>query len=220
MRAWFRWHRWCSAAVSVQMLIWLVTGLFFAYVPEDLARATRYRVVDPPLSLPPLAEHCDLLTTHDRHTRHLTLSNIAGATVAHVMTLDGVSHFIDLSRCRHFVATQEVIAEQARSSYSGTADIVAMVSADLSDFQPTKHGNVWVVRMNDDDATDVIIDAQSAEVIMHRTRWSSLSDWMFRLHFMDYSGTRGFNHPLIWAAALFALLLSLSGIVLLVRRYH
>ncbi|MCA1766769.1 MAG: hypothetical protein LC639_00795, partial [Idiomarina sp.] len=57
----------------------------------------------------------------------------------------------------------------------------------------------------------------SGEVIDHRNSSWWLSDWMFRLHFMDYSGERDFNSLLNIVAATVALWFSLSGLILLGR---
>ena len=76
----------------------------------------------------------------------------------------------------------------------------------------------WRVDFGDADATTVYVDARLGRVTARRSTTWRVYDLFWRLHVMDYDDGADFNHPLIIAASSVALLVALSGLVLLVSR--
>ena len=69
----------------------------------------------------------------------------------------------------------------------------------------------------DDLNTRVYVDENSGTVIDHRNTPWVISDWAFRLHFIDYTGGRNFNNLVIITAAVVTLWFALSGLILLIK---
>ncbi|MEC7471146.1 MAG: 2Fe-2S iron-sulfur cluster-binding protein, partial [Pseudomonadota bacterium] len=66
--------------------------------------------------------------------------------------------------------------------------------------------------------TEVYLHADTGKVIAHSNDHSRLKHLMLTLHFMDYTNTGGFNHPIIVVFGMATLMLAGSGLVLAYRR--
>ena len=62
------------------------------------------------------------------------------------------------------------------------------------------------------------LHADTGKVIAHSNDHSRLKHLMLTLHFMDYTNTGGFNHPLIVVFGMATLILAGSGLMLAYRR--
>lgn len=76
---------------------------------------------------------------------------------------------------------------------------------------------MWQVQAQDDNNTSIYLDAVTGQVLRHANDDFRLKDLMFKLHFMDYGNTGGFNHWLIICFAIATLLLSITGVTWLVQ---
>ena len=111
----------------------------------------------------------------------------------------------------------------ARTLYQGPASTPA-TAMKLQAGAPSQWGIVrefrssspaWQVRFQDDLQQRVYVSVATGEYLGARNdRWV-LYDFFWRLHVMDYSEGEDFNHPLIRVASALALLLSLTGLVML-----
>ena len=133
------------------------------------------------------------------------------------MTLAEQRLFIDANTGQPWETDTTLATELALSSYDGPGQLKRVSAVSGSDEVKGWQGAGFRVDMADDLNTRIYVDAASARVVEHRNTPWAIADWAFRLHFMDYSGGRSFNHLLIWTAGLLALWFSLSGLLLLGR---
>ncbi|RUO65753.1 PepSY-associated TM region [Pseudidiomarina planktonica] len=212
-----RWlHRWTSLVLVLQVIIWCVSGFYFSWQGHQSLAAHDYfqpvstsAISQPlqPLSQAQLKNHADLLRVSARE--------VAGQPQWVLQQPDG-----DLYLQANGEPWQTSI-EQARAvaeaSYTGSAAVVGVDYLPAPEELIGQQSAVYRVQFADELETRAYVDATSGELLAHRNSSWWLSDWMFRLHFMDYTGERDFNNLLMTAAALLAFWFALSGFILLVR---
>ncbi|AZG34033.1 PepSY domain-containing protein [Shewanella psychromarinicola] len=216
-------HKWASVIVGIQLLLWLISGLYFNLMDHNKAQGLSYRsdahavvavethrLVEPKmvlgafkpsvsLSLITLLDKPYYLLTHEKglykHLRHdYTLVN----------AYQGKPVLIDV----------EFAQRLARESYSGEAQISStnLLIPPLDDF-PKQQNDTWQINFADDIATSVYIEAQSGRLVGHSDEHKRLAEVFFMLHFMDYFNEGGFNTIPIKIFAFITLWLTFSGFI-------
>lgn len=217
MRFMRKLHRWLSLIIFIQVLIWLVSGMYFSWLGHQKLGAHDYfqPVAESPIGSVFYPETA--LTERFENIESLEIRSVAGTAQYVVTTTDGKKHYVNALTGEEWTTSAPLAAELARKSYNGPGRLKQVQAVTGSDEIISWHKAGFKVSFSDELATRVYIDAASGKVVDHRnSRWW-LSDWMFRLHFMDYSGERDFNSLLNIVAATVALWFSLSGFILLCR---
>jgi uncharacterized iron-regulated membrane protein len=78
---------------------------------------------------------------------------------------------------------------------------------------------VWQVTFNDPEGLRVYVSPTTGKVVARRNNTWRVYDFLWSLHIMDYREHEDFNHPLLIAFAAGLLVLTLTGVVLLYRRF-
>ncbi|RUO64708.1 hypothetical protein CWI78_12470 [Idiomarina ramblicola] len=217
MRFMRKLHRWLSLIICIQVLIWLVSGLYFSWVGHQSLAAHDYFQPVPKKAIGSVFYPENALTERFDSIESLEIRSVAGTAQYVVTTTDTNKHYVNALTGEDWKTSVPMAAALARQSYNGPGVVEEVRAVTGSDEIVGWHKAGFKVTFSDDIATRAYIDAASGEVVDHRnSRWW-LSDWMFRLHFMDYSGERDFNSLLNIVAATAALWFSLSGLILLSR---
>lgn len=211
-------HRWTGLIIVLQIVLWTISGLYFALVDHHGMKGHQYHTM-------PQVRNLDINTarnlnpswwsdfTEIRAIRHEIVSGIPRIEVQH---RDGIS-YLNGRTGSTWETSAELAQEIALSTYSGPGTPMRVTpistSKELHDWQ----GEGYQVDFNDDLNTRVYVDSRSGTVIDHRNTPWVVADWMFRLHFIDYTGGRNFNNLVIVAAGIVTLWFALSGTILLVR---
>ena len=219
------WHKWLALLVSIQLLVWLITGFYFNSLMNSADNITTrqpvqhegylpgrelypLKAIDAP---PPLAvsviwvlgapyyqfEYNQPLHTYFPHHRRL-FDAITGTS---------------------WQISAEQVATIARQSYAGSAlaSNPVLLEPPIDDL-PRQQNPLWQVRFADEFNTAVYLDALTGHVIRHTNDRQRFDELMYTLHFIDYTRTGFFNHPLIIIFAIATSLLALSGGYLLISR--
>jgi hypothetical protein len=108
----------------------------------------------------------------------------------------------------------------AAADYAGTG---AVQSATLLTAEPPIEYRgplpVWQVQFNDPEGLRMYVSPTTGKVVARRTNTWRVYDFLWSLHIMDYREHEDFNHPLLMAFAAGLLVLTLTGVVLLYRRF-
>lgn len=219
------WHKWLALVVSIQLLVWLLTGLYFNSLMNSAANVPTRQPVQhegylpgrelyPPQAIdapPPVA---------------VSIIWVLGAPY-YQFEYNQPSHAYFIRQRRIFDATTgapwQISAEQvaaiAGQAYAGSAPAgePVLLKPPIDDL-PRQQNPLWQVRFADEFNTAVYLDALTGHVIRHTNDRQRFDDLMFTLHFMDYTGTGFFNHPLIVIFAIATSLLAFSGGYLLISR--
>jgi hypothetical protein len=225
---WFRWHRWLGWLVALQVLAWVIGGALFAWLPFKAWVKGDEAVHKPALVLPAdwaqrlaanvaegaavLAEvnSVQALATASGPALRLRGKDAAGAAAERWLAATGgalpVPGAADIERFAraHYRGSGSLIDVQAVTAVPTRLALVreAVVPAG---------GSLWRVRFDDTLGTRLYFGAGAGELVAVRNEAWVLYDFFWRLHVMDYGEGEDFNHPLIRAAVLAALLLVLTG---------
>lgn len=219
------WHKWLALLVSIQLLVWLITGFYFNSLMNSADNITTrqpvqhegylpgrelypLKAIDAP---PPLAvsviwvlgapyyqfEYNQPLHTYFPHHRRL-FDAITGTS---------------------WQISAEQVATIAHQAYAGSARAgePVLLKPPIDDL-PRQQNPLWQVRFADEFNTAVYLDALTGHVIRHTNDRQRFDELMYTLNFIDYTRTGFFNHPLIIIFAIATSLLALSGGYLLISR--
>ena len=217
-------HRWLSLVVLLQLLVWSVSGLFFAVMSKESVMGTpvagaHVRTLDPTGLLPAsdLAERARAAGAGD--SRKIELRGAESAPQAIVTGSEGRVRLDARTGAVLPVERDEAITiarrDQPRSPAVKAAD---KVERDPSIEYRDKPLPAWRVLLDDGRETAVWVDARTGDVTARRNGTWRIYDFLWSLHTMAYRDREDFRHPLLVAAAAFAVLTAVSGTVLWIVR--
>lgn len=211
-------HRWIGLILLIQLVLWTVSGLYFSLVDHHGMSGHQY-------FNQPQSE--SLASSQLTNLSPTWWSDLNGVTKVRAYSIEGTSRvevhhaggvrYLD-GRDGSVWETDESLARKiAKASYSGPGSLARVTPVTSSRELPDWSGDGFRVDFNDDLNTRVYVDRPSGAVIDHRNTPWVVSDWMFRLHFIDYTGGRNFNNLVIIVAAVLALWFAISGLILLTK---
>lgn len=219
-RRWaMRVHRWIALLVGVQILLWIAGGVVMSAIPIEVVRG-EHRLAGAPApsydaaALLPLAD-----AARDARFERLAAARLGlllGEPVWRLEASDGRRAMVD---ARSAVLRSPL--DEATALAVARADVRMEgieARAERIETAPVEYGGplpAWRVEFDDIDSTTLYIDALHGRVSARRSTTWRFYDLFWRLHVMDYDDGADFNHPLIITAACVALLVALSGVVLL-----
>jgi uncharacterized iron-regulated membrane protein len=216
-----RLHKWIALVVGVQILVWVAGGLLMTALPIERVRG-EHKVAE---HAAPQLDPSQVISL-PAATRAAGLSRVEGARLGVMLgepvwrvaapggawTIDAVTGEV-LSPL-----SNELAARVAEHDYAGSGELRAVRLLTDPPAEYGRPGPVWQARFDDRDRTTLYIDPGSGEVRARRSATWRVFDLAWRLHVMDYDDGVDFNHPLVVTAAGAALIVVMSGLVLLVLR--
>jgi uncharacterized iron-regulated membrane protein len=217
----FRWHRWLGYVVGAQLLLWVCGGMVFAWLPFKSWVKAEDRVGRPQATLP--ADWAQRLSTADIGSAPILAVSSVVTSGGPAFRLRGASGERWLAADGKELAPPDAAAIErfARSLYRGSG---AYVGAEKIDRVEPRLGIVrevgpgralWRARFDDPLATRLYFDARSGEFLLARTEAWVWYDLFWRLHVMDYDQGEDVNNALLRGAALLALAMVATGLILL-----
>lgn len=220
---WFSVHKWVGLIVGLQVLAWVVSGLYMTWFPiADVRGEHNIREAKPR----DLRTATDLIAP-DRAiaaagaaVSRLELADIAGRWMWRIDSVGKPRMLIDAESGKILSPLDESTAREiARADFAGKGTIVA---ARLIEKDPPieyrRSLPVWQVTFDDADETILYIEPLTGKVAARRSNLWRTYDFLWSLHIMDYTAREDFNHwPIVLMAAL-GLVLTATGIGLLVIR--
>ena len=226
-------HKWVSVIVGIQLMIWVGTGLYFNLVDAELTNGNikRQKVEHRPSKeqlarqLPKLMPIAELSIKQPQQIR---LIWIAEVPYYQVTTLQGAHDYqkrqvtlLHAITGKPFDINGVLVGKIALQSFNGKAEITSidLLEPPITEL-PKQENNTWQVTLGDALNTSIYIDSLTGKVIAHINDDRRFRDLMFKLHFMDYGNTGGFNHWLIVLFAIMTLALSFTGVIWLIQLYR
>lgn len=206
--------------MGAQVLLWTISGVAFAWLdagPIDGDGLVARPVPRPLAAGEPIADPATVLARYaGQPIRAFGLERVDGTWVYRIEREQGV----ELRRAADaapFRIDGPVARRLALAHYRGAGSLVGL----RLDVRPTPEvpeaGATWRADFDDASNTRLYFAADDGAFIAARTDAWRLQDVFWRLHTMDYSGRRDFNHPLIVFAAAAALWVAMTGAWLLWR---
>lgn len=227
-----RLHRTLATILFLQVLIWAVTGFYFSWQGREALSATQYHQ---PIMAEPLAAQAlefpldrtarlgEVYQVELRMVDGIPQFKVATGNVADGNAAEGIAHqdfnyvWFDALTGRPWFTSTVTAQRLAVNSYSGPGMFGGLEQINRSSELVNWRGRGFRAQFADGLNTRVYIDEASGEVLGHRNDPWVIADWMYRLHFMDYSGARNFNNLLISTLGLLCLWFVVSGVLLIVR---
>lgn len=216
-------HLWLSLVVGLQVLAWMVSGLFMVSQPIERVRSEHR-----------LAEHAHAdLASHGSVVAPDQIMASMGAPVAR-LSLELVGErllyaveasteemaLFDARTGDRVSPIDEAFARQiAEASIAG--DEVATRMTLIERDAPIEYRGAlpaWRVDFEDAENLSVYIDANTGRVAARRSDTWRVFDIMWALHIMDYRERENFHHPLLIVVTALALVMTIFGLILLAIR--
>ena len=228
-------HRWLGLIVSLQLLAWSIGGFTFSILALDNVRGER-DIASPPFE--PLSPSALQALPEQISSAILALPDGA-PDASHIALVDrGVGPAweirgydekpdgtfeekliarLDPGTGRNLPILSRSQAELiAQRDFTGSPSVssTTLIESD----RPVEYRKgplpVYRVELDHAKAPHLYIDARTGEVVSRRNRVWRIFDFFWMLHTMDYQGRDNFNHLLLTAFSILAILTSASGLTL------
>jgi hypothetical protein len=218
-------HRWLSLVVFAQLMIWIVTGLYFNLMDHRKASGNQYRTqlvhniaqfngnklypITQVVNHYPKAIRIELV---ERLNKPFYLVTVGQGLYQHFpreqRLIDGYSG--------ESITLTQALAEQIalRSVKPDALTIIAssqLTPAPLAEL-PKHQNSAWQINLDNSEQTSIYVDSQSGAILGHVDNDKRLADLMFTLHFMDYRNLGHFNHWWLQLLALLTFIFALTGV--------
>ncbi len=220
---WFTVHKWVGLVVGLQILAWMVSGLYMTWFPiaqvrseqniREIAARDLHTTVD-------LATATQALAALSIPISRLELVDVAGRWMWRIDSQGKPHALMDAESGRVVSPLDETAARDiAAADFAGDGKVVS--AALIEENAPIEYRGampVWQIVFDDPDATHLYVAPLTGKVAARRSGLWRTYDFLWSLHIMDYSQRENFNHWPIVLMALLGLVLTVSGIGLLVIR--
>lgn len=217
-------HKWLSLIVTIQLSIWLGSGLFFNLMDHSKARGNEYQIKVPQLVTidhERLLEPNYILEQQVKSVNSIKLIELVGQPYYLLNHHRGLykhlynEHTLLNAYTGEIKIIENTVAQDiAISTYGGVGNISSSIkiSSPIDDF-PKERNVVWRVNFDDELKTSIYIDASSGRLVGHSNDDKRFADFFFMLHFMDYGTLGSFNNWQIIFFALLTLLFCITGFI-------
>ena len=216
-------HKWLGLIIGLQLVLWAVSGVMFAWLDKERVDAVGIvRAAEPPALLPALVKAEPTTWLNDYPPEDLydvRAVSLADRWVWRVELRNRVElrAIEDGTRVK---VDEGWLRRLALSRYAGGGRLVAATLQTQPDIASRATGPVWQAQFDDAQRTALYFAADDGHFVAARTAAWRLYDVFWMLHTMDYWGRDNFNNPLIVAIGMAALWLSISGVLLLTRSFR
>jgi hypothetical protein len=219
-------HKWLGLIVAAQLVVWTVTGLFFASFAMTQIHGDH--LIHPPehadpidLSRVKISMADALKAVAEDQPAEVILKPLAGDPVYEVRAEIGV--FLVSAETGAVVSplNEELAGRIAVTAWAGEGLLKTMELIDRAPHEASGlTGEVWAARFEGDGNPTLYISTANGQVSAPRTDLWRTYDFLWSLHIMDWGPAReNFNTPWLVALAILALSTTLFGIALLVHRF-
>ena len=206
-------HKYLSILISIQLLLWTISGIYFAFNQIELVRGEQYRL--------PQAFSVDLSKVN------LVLDSVKSIQVARrfgeeilIVRKETGREYLNLEG----VALEKLSKTQATSIVSAVTSLTPLAVEEINDPEPGSEyrgRNLPLFKVitqdQENDEINVYVDAISGQVVAIRSEQWRLWDLMWGLHIMDWETRDEINNWLLKLFSVLALISSLTGMFIFFR---
>jgi uncharacterized iron-regulated membrane protein len=215
-------HKWLGLIIGLQLVLWAVSGVMFAWLDRDAVDAVGSVRTAEPTALSPLLVKKEPTTW---------LGDYPAQDVFEVRAISLADRWVWRVELQDRVELRAIedgapvkvdavwLRRLALGRYAGDGRLVAATLQTHPDIASRASGPVWQAQFDDAQRTALYFAADDGHFIAARTASWRWYDFFWMLHTMDYWGRDNFNNPLIVTIGFAALWLSISGVVLLTRSF-
>ena len=201
-------HKYLSLAISIQLLLWTISGIYFAFNKIELIRGEQYLLEQ---------EISDVSLDEMKNTfnaKNLSILKRLDQWIIKVEDGAGV-YYTDLNGNKLTSLTREQVKLAVKGQTSLTPVNVTRItsSSDGSEYRG-RELPLFKVTTSSEDEVNIYVDAVSGEVKAIRSDSWRWWDLLWSLHIMDYRERENIDNFLLKIFSILALISSLSGITL------
>jgi Na+-transporting NADH:ubiquinone oxidoreductase subunit F len=215
-------HKWLGLVIGLQVVLWAVSGVMFAWLDHDaIDAAGSVRTVEPAVLSSTIVKTDPATWLGDYPPQELydvRAILLADRWVWRVELRDRVELRTVEDGARVNV-DEPWLRSLALERYAGDGRLIAATLQTEPDIASRASGPVWQAQFDDPERTALYFAADDGRFIAARTATWRLYDFFWMLHTMDYIGRDNFNNPLIITIGMATLWLSISGIILIGRSF-
>ena len=213
-------HKWLMLLLSIQFLIWSISGLYMVvfdidYIHGDSLIVEDKSVIDHQqinysfselLIDYPTAENVELSTFAGTSIYRFTVQSEQGPNKIMIDPKNGTK-LPDIN--------ESMAVKVANYYYQGDAEIadITLLTQQAPFELNARHLPVWRINFDDFARSTLYISVTSGKIVTRRHQFWRIFDLMFSLHVMDYEDEDPANYLLL-CVALFSMLAVISGMVL------
>ena len=206
-------HKYLSILISIQLLLWTISGIYFAFNQIELVRGEQYRL--------PQVFSVDLSKVN------LVLDSVNSIQVARrfgeeilIVRKEAGTEYLNLEG----TALEKLSKTQATSIVSTITSLTPLAVEEINDPEPGSEyrgRNLPLFKVTTQDQENeeinVYVDAISGQVVAIRSEQWRLWDLMWGLHIMDWETRDEINNWLLKLFSVLALISSLTGVFIFFR---
>ncbi|HEY0682283.1 MAG TPA: PepSY domain-containing protein [Steroidobacter sp.] len=216
-------HKWLGLIVGLQVVLWSISGLIFAWLDHHQVSA-EHSVREPERTVlpraPALVEPANWLSTSgEGEILEIRLATLLDQWVWRVQTTIGVS-LRSVATGEPLVLNENLVRELAQRRYVGDGRVSSIEFHPTTTLETRDAAATWEARFDDERQTTLYFAADDGRLVEARNSTWRVFDFFWMLHTMDYRGRDNFNNPLVITVGFAALWLSLSGLLLLLRSFR
>ena len=203
-------HKYLSVVVSVQLLLWTISGIYFAFNQIELVRGEQYRQAD---TISVDLGEINFNISEANNVRFFKRLNLTGFAVGKGNETD----YLDLAGQPLLkLSNQEAKTIVSLSTSLSPLDAEEINATDPGAEYRGRHLPLFKVRSvnEEDEEINVYVDAFSGEIVAIRSDQWRIWDLMWGLHIMDWEERDDFNHWLLKLFSVLALVSSVTGLLL------
>ncbi len=218
-------HKWFGLIIGIQILAWTTGGFVMSYFPIEKVRGEHNINSSPvmPLTSADISYPLEnILAMQDGRpgVLQVTLKRSLGLPVFEVLTEDSTLITIDAKSGELLSPlSKEMAVAYAKHDFAGEGSPVNVELLTETNSEYRKELPVWRVDFDDGEHTHLYVSPRNGAILARRNNTWRLYDFFWMLHIMDYKNRTDFNHPLLVGAAVLAISLVLSGIILIFKTF-
>lgn len=216
-------HKWLSIIIGIQILLWVSGGIVMSIVSIDEVRGDHHRKKSATLELKvdEFISISDLNSELLLSVSTINLTSYPRGSILHLVNVEGKESFVDAFTGKQLSRMDETHAlTLARKQYVGDGRAVSATFLSESNGEYRSALPIWQIQFDDDENTRFYLHPITGRLRAVRTDWWRIYDFFWMFHIMDYKNREDFSHPLIIIASSVALLMTLSGLYLIVTSFN
>lgn len=213
-------HKWLALLVGIQIVFWVVSGLFFTLFPiqqirsENLIRPAQVQTIDTAT----LASLASLRGDQNAQPTKLTIERRPSGPIIVAEFADEPAILFDantLQRLSPLSAAQASNVARAHVTLTSEPTGATLITEESAEYRGALPA--WRVQFPDG-GLSVYVAQNTGAVTARRSDLWRVYDTLWALHIMDWKNHEDFNHPLIIIVTVITLLSLIAGIVLIPYR--
>ena len=208
-------HKYLSFFISIQLLLWTISGIYFSFNKIELVRGEQYlKIVEKPINL-------GVLNFNTPYSEKVSIINRLGKEIV-IVSSRGAKKYLD----KNGNPLDKLSSLEAVESVKSQTTLLPFQAIEITD---NKSGSefrgrslpIYKVesRNIENDDINVYVNIYSGEIMAIRSPQWRIWDLMWGFHIMDWNERDNINNLLLKIFSILALVSSVTGLILFFKLY-